>query len=287
MLPRKLISSIGVIITTLITIILFITQLEQVKGFFFPKNRSISLPLLIFSIIGFGLLVFYITYIFYHKEKEKLGEAKLDLQNIKLLLYESERLRLIDDITGIPNQDKFEIDINDRPRELFHMIFIDLDGFSKINKKKGFQVGDKIIRTIAQDLSTKMRRDEEIYKREVKQEKSFVKRIYRKYRGGDEFIFLIKGDQYEAVGFITRAQKQLEDLVFEYNYKIRFHGAVVKLHPNDKYEHTIKKLQKASVQAAEEKDNLRVYWDSEEEKKFSKDYGGIYDKARKAFKVKK
>ena len=288
--PKKLISTIGILITTITAVILFIIEFERVGGFFFPKTDGISIPLYIISVLGFGLLIFYITYRFYFKEKSNHNHTKTELKNTKQLLLDSERLRLMDFVTGIPNEQKFQLDLEKRPNELYHLILIDLDNFGAINKHQGFQKGDKIIRTIAQELFTKMRRDEEIYKRDYKLEESFIKRIYRKYTGGDEFVFLIKGDQYEAVGFITRIQKQLKelsnDLNVDFDYEINFHAAIVSLFPNDTYAQAIDKLQRAFVQAAEEKDNLRVFWDKNIEEEYKDKFGFIYENARKEFTVK-
>lgn len=286
--PRKLITSLGVILTTITGIILFFTEFDKIKVFFFPVGIAISVPLYVFSLLGIGLLVFYSVYIFYFKEVTSHKKTKTELENVKALLLDSERMRLIDFVTGIANQEKFKIDIQNRPKELFHLILIDLDGFGEINKKQGFQKGDEVIRTIAQELFGRMRRDEEIYKRDYKLENNFMKRIYRKYTGGDEFIFLIKGPQYEAVGFLSRIQKQLEELnaespVFS-NYKITFHGAIVPLYPSDTFEQAYDKLQRGFVQAAEESNGLRVYWDKTEEDTFVK-YKSLYDNARRIFKI--
>ncbi|WP_167856803.1 diguanylate cyclase domain-containing protein [Hymenobacter aquaticus] len=266
------------------------TEYDKIKKFFFPENQVISLPLYLFSIAAIGSVICYVMYSLYYREKEKHAKTKTDLINIKSLLLDSERLRLIDFVTGIPNQVKFKIDMENRPKELFHLILIDLDKFGVINKKRGFQKGDDIIRIIAQDLFIKMRRDEEMYKLSYKMEESFVKRVYRKYTGGDEFIFLIKGPQYEAVGFITRVQKQLSQLskredVLELDYKIQFHAAIVPLYPNDTYDLAYDKLQRAYVQAAEEKDGMRVFWDSRVELDYYKSHSFIYDNARKEFLV--
>lgn len=288
--PKKLITSIGIFLTTIIAIILFIIEYKKVVGFFFPEKREISIPFYVISLISILFLLFFFGYKLYYREKEKHRKTNLELENTRQLLTDSERLRLMDFVTGIPNEQKFKLDIENRTKELYHLILIDLDGFGEINKKKGFQNGDKVIRTIAQEVFIKMRRDEEIYKRNYKINRSFTKRIYRKYTGGDEFIFLIKGDQYEAVGFITRIQKQLRELTnelpSEIGYEIEFHGAIVPLYPNDTYSQAIDKLERAYVQAAEEKDNLRVFWDCNEEGEFKEKYGFIYDNARREFKIR-
>ena len=287
--PKKLLSTIGVFITTLTAIILFVIEYDKIINFFFPKSTTISIPLYILTIVVIAFVVFITTYTFYYKEKSKRETLEIDLKNISQLFVDSEKLRLIDHVTGIPNELKFKIDLENRHKELFHLILIDLDGFGSINKKHGFQNGDKVIRTIAQEVLVKMRRDEEIYKRNYKLSGNFVKRFYRKYTGGDEFIFLIKGEQFEALGFLTRMQKQLLDLnlekQIELDYKVKFHAAIVSLYPNDTYKQAIDKLQRAFIQAAEEKDKLRVFWDKEIEQKYKDKYGFIYDQARKQFKT--
>jgi len=70
-----------------------------------------------------------------------------------------------------------------------------------------------------------------------------------------------------------------------HEYKIKFHAAIVSLYPNDTYSQAIDKLQRAFVQAAEEKDGLRVFWNKSTEQKFSTKFGYIYDNAKKEFKL--
>lgn len=290
--PKKLMSRIGVVIGAVTGAILFVIESDRIQDFFFPEGMTgLSYQFYTLSLLSVGLLIFYVSYRLYFREKERKRKLETELQNTKQLLFDSEKLRLVDFVTGIPNEQKFQIDLENRPKELYHLIIIDLDGFGAINKKNGFQKGDHVIRTIAQDLFLKMRRDEEIYKRSYKIKKSFTKRIYRKYTGGDEFIFMIKGDQHEAVGFITRVQKQLRKLTSQiqlsFEYDIKFHAAIISLYPNDTYEEAIDKLQRAFVQAAEEKDGMKVFWDKSIENKFSKKYGFIYENARTEFEIKK
>lgn len=289
--PKKLISSFGVIITTVTAVILFLADYDKIKSFFFPAQNVISTPLFITALVATNILTFYILYNLYFKERELSRKYMIEVKNLKSLVADSEKLRLIDFTTGIPNEHKFKIDLQNRPKELFHLIIIDLDGFGQINNKLGFQKGDEVIRFIAQELVIKMRRDEEIYKRAFRLNDSFMKRVYRKYSGGDEFIFLIKGGQFEAVGFITRVQKQLNKLseeakILSCSFRIDFHAAIVTLYPSDTYEQAYDKLQRAYIQAAEEHEGLRVFWDRDMEKQYLPTYSSIYESARKVFKVR-
>jgi len=288
--PKKLFTSIGVTVTTVVTIILFFVEYQKLENFFFPERAIVGIPLFLISVFSVALLVFYIVYSFYFNEKLAHQKTKVELDNVRRLLHDSEQLRLLDFVTGIPNEQKFEIDFNNRSKELYHLILIDLDGFGQINKKQGFQIGDQVIRLIAQDLFKKMRRDEEMYKRSYRLETGFFKRVYRKYTGGDEFIFLIKGEQYEAVGFAVRIQNQLSELSNKlkslgYEYVIDFHAAIVPVHPNDTYSQSLDNLQRAFVQAAENHQGLRVFWDKFEEVRFKKPFSFIYEKAYSVFKA--
>ncbi len=261
---------------------------------FFPNGQILTHQFLILLIVVTNLIVFLLMYNKIFKEKTNHTKTKVQLENFKQLLYDSEKERLTDVVTGIPNEQKFKIDIESFSDEVSQIIFIDIDNFGSINKKYGFLKGDEMIRGIAQKLYFGMRRDEEIYKRQYSIPNSFVKRIYRKYTGGDEFIFLVKGPQYEAVGFLTRVQKQLRDFskeaekIIDEKFEINFHGAIAPLYPTDTYEQAFRRVQECFILASEEKDNMRVYWHEREEKNYPEtDFRGkIYSRAIENFKIK-
>lgn len=144
------------------------------------------------------------------KIKNKTDEYDLKIQNLRELLRSSELEYLSDPITGIPNVRRLEKDfekffLNDA-KPLLQFVFIDLKNFGEINKTFLSQKTNKLIRYIAQDIYLGMRRNENMFKfpaSEVTQ-KNVDGSFYRIFPGGDEFVFIIEGDQSEALGFINR-----------------------------------------------------------------------------------
>lgn len=89
--------------------------------------------------------------IFYDITERKSLEDKLD------------HLAHYDALTGLPNrmllQDRLEqaIATAERQGQKFALLFIDLDGFKKINDARGHPVGDEVLKTVAQRLQTVIR----------------------------------------------------------------------------------------------------------------------------------
>jgi GGDEF domain-containing protein len=96
-----------------------------------------------------------------------------------------------------------------------HILLIDIRGFKEINRTFGFEKADRLLRVIAQDLHKSMQRREDIYKKRPATDFSsgvVDPSVYRKYAGGDEFLFLINGNLSAALGYINRQRKQFETL---------------------------------------------------------------------------
>lgn len=78
------------------------------------------------------------------------------------------RKRLFDDLTSlIPSHKKSKVKLG--------LLFIDLDGFKKVNDTHGHEIGDKLLKLLSERLMSNVRKDDLIY------------RI-----GGDEFIVLLQ-----------------------------------------------------------------------------------------------
>jgi len=268
--PKKLIANIIIGLTFITTFYTIVNDKNDLFNEIFPEGKILNIYSVSISLVLTNFLTFYIVYVYFYKEKEKHNMTKKELDRAEFLLADKKKKEVIDVYTGIPNERKFKIDIQNLQNSLYHVILIDLDNFGKINKKYGHDKGDKIMKLIAQSLYSSMRRDEEIYKREQKLQDSFVKRIYRKYNKGDEFIFLIKGEQYEAIGFINRVKKdfkkfsnQTEEILGE-KLELDFHAAVSPIYPNEEFEIYYRRLHECFVLAAEEKHNKKIYWYSDE-----------------------
>jgi len=101
-----------------------------------------------------------------------------------------------------------------------------------------------------------------------------MRSVYRPIAGGDEFIFLVRGKQYEAVGFVTRLHQSMEklstetEIVLGARFDINFHGAVAPIYPNDDYADAVQRLEQCFVKSKEEGSRCRVFWWKDVEKKY-------------------
>lgn len=85
---------------------------------------------------------------------------------------------------------------------------LDLDGFGAVNKNFGYEAGDIVIRTIAQVINGSIRRNEFMYRKlsEIDQRAE----VYRRHTGGDEFLFLLRGTEKDALYFLrNRLQREI------------------------------------------------------------------------------
>jgi GGDEF domain-containing protein len=194
-------------------------------------------------------------------QKLLIKEQEIDV--LSRQLRDRDRLRFLDIVTGIPNQLKWQRDVadlskRDDPEPRYQMIMIDLDNFREVNRKYGYEKGDEVIRRFAQSVFNSMRRNEEIYKNLMRNEddqpvalEERWQRIYRKYTGGDEFIFVIAGDQAEAVGFLVRIVKDLlpkinDDIarfILEESPHLSFHAGMCEWIVGDAPQDVLRRLQ--------------------------------------------
>ena len=204
-----------------------------------------------------------------HKNTTQLLEATEGARR------EFDRLRFTDVVTRIPNQLQWVQDLLSLHDEVnvhneFQVILIDLDGFKSINDRFGFEKGDEVIAIFAQILLESMRRNEKIYKRpfeDIVDTQKLWTRIYRKYSGGDEFIFLIRGDEEEALGFLIRVHRltvrriksKIEEITRE-GLSFDFHGAVCPIFPKDTAQTALLRLEQCYRKATMDGFKRRVYW---------------------------
>lgn len=103
----------------------------------------------------------------------------LELENAKQELVTSREMSLTDPLTGIGNRRSFDADLPLRLEEAERengdsiVVFIDLDGFKKLNDKHGHEVGDQALIKIAEKANDLCSSDCKIYR-----------------YGGDEFVIL-------------------------------------------------------------------------------------------------
>jgi diguanylate cyclase len=115
--------------------------------------------------------------------RDELVERKnLESELSESLLAEEEARRrsLHDLVTGLPNRallrDRLEHALAQAKRNALSLsvLFIDLDDFKKVNDSHGHEVGDKVLRVIAERLQSSVRADDTVGR-----------------HGGDEFVYLI------------------------------------------------------------------------------------------------
>jgi GGDEF domain-containing protein len=258
-------------------------------------NWRFVIILLVFSII----IVWYIMNYLWSKEFAQHEITKKERDNLSEALKNSENERLTDVITGIPNNKSLEKDIQHISLGEFEskrqFILIDLKDFRSINNKYGFIKTNNLLRGIAQNIYKGMRRNEGMYKYADENEVTQFSKFYRIYPGGDEFAFLINGDQADAIGFANRLVFQFEKISKELTNKIlgnyieiSFHCAIVEIDQRDSFTDIFKKANDCYRIAKEGKADFTVCWHPiTYEKTLSIDSKKMaeYDRARQLFEV--
>ncbi|WP_051591015.1 GGDEF domain-containing protein [Bacillus sp. UNC438CL73TsuS30] len=166
-------------------------------------NESLVLHLIVVIItfscsIGTGIL----------SEKLKEKQSMLERMNEKL-----KGLALYDSLTGLPNRAYF---MEMLKRYLnsglpVSLMFIDLDGFKKVNDTYGHEEGDNLLKEIAKKLNLLL------------DENTFVGRL-----GGDEFIVLTKGiGETQSIEIanhlLSRVQMKIHDLSISASIGVAFY----------------------------------------------------------------
>ncbi len=110
------------------------------------------------------------------KERKNL---ETELSESLLAEEEARRRSLHDEVTGLPNRallrDRLEHALAQAKRHSLSLslLFIDLDDFKKVNDAHSHEVGDKVLRAIAERLRSSVRADDTVGR-----------------HGGDEFVYL-------------------------------------------------------------------------------------------------
>lgn len=142
--------------------------------------------------------------------QEEINERKRAEETIKQLAY-------YDSLTGLPNRMMFQERLLEelmnikQKHGLFAVLFLDLDGFKKINDSYGHAVGDRVLCEVARRLE------------EVMQKKDTVSRL-----GGDEFAIIATdvADMDDAVSVAKKILAKLNSAII-INGKELFVGASV------------------------------------------------------------
>lgn len=152
--------------------------------------------------------------IFYDATERKAMEDRLD------------HLAHYDSLTNLPNrtllQDRLEqtIAISERKKQKFALLFIDLDGFKRINDEAGHPVGDEVLKIVAQRLLAVIRGMDTAAR-----------------LGGDEFVIVLT-DIMNKENAARVAEKVIESLSVPYciaNLSLQLSASVgVSIYPNDR-----------------------------------------------------
>jgi len=248
-------------------------------------NEMVTHVLTMNSILFAGLIFLALVspFIFFNSKlyfaRAKVQNLEMQISTMSAVLEKSERLRMTDVVTGIPNQEQFFIDLKkiasvvsyDSP---FHLIFIDLVAFGEINKKYGYATGDKIIEYFAQSVQETMRRNESVYKMPFDEQldgSDLWQRAYRKHTGGDEFLFMVGGSEVDAVGFLVRLQRRImtelthhiqSEILNNTDWSLSFSAAIIPVYPNDTKDDVFQRAHEGMRIARQPGSSCRVFWAS-------------------------
>lgn len=124
----------------------------------------------------------------------------------------------VDGLTGLPNRMRFDEELEqalhrehiDRGYHIA-VLFIDLDGFKRVNDDQGHNVGDELLRTVAKRLRSAVRPQD----------------LVARY-GGDEFTVLLKGvtDLKRAEEIAVRIIKNVQDSCMINNNAVRVGASI-------------------------------------------------------------
>lgn len=143
------------------------------------------------------------------------------LNNLKQSLERERDLSRIDFITGITNSRAFydlaniELLRSYRYKHYFSVAYIDIDDFKQVNDRLGHNVGDKLLRVIAETLRTNLRRTD------------IAARM-----GGDEFIlFLPEANEQSARATFTKVRASLLEAMKHNHWSVTFSIGAVTFRP--------------------------------------------------------
>jgi diguanylate cyclase (GGDEF)-like protein len=243
------------------------TYVLSVRGYTVAAVGLVALGILL------SLFVWSRSTVRQEREKVRNSSLMVDALNGELRHYR-EKVH-VDVVTGIPNQLKLQEDVVDIVKQItaatqYQAIMLDLDGFGQINDRFGYHKGDLVIRYIAQSIYNTMRRNEEAYKRPFAGDVAnddLWRRIYRKYSGGDEFVFIVVGGEDEALGFLLRMKRRFEQELSKHvgailgePWSLVFHAGVCHLNHNDTFETLVSRVEECLRLARQKGSVSRVFW---------------------------
>ena len=192
-----------------------------------------------------------------------------DVTQQKILEEKIHRLAYYDDLTGLPNRVFHKelmartIEIAKRNKQLFALLYMDLDNFKRINDTLGHNVGDFLLKSVAKKLSAFLRRCDYVARCQEVDIEDVLSRP-----GGDEFLVLLH-NLGEAQDAARVARRILEELSAPWDLngrEVLMTASIgISLYPNDgeTVDHLLKNADAAMYHAkAEGKNNYQFYSES-------------------------
>lgn len=140
-----------------------------------------------------------------HRILEHIGAQIAHVRLREVLRERTEMMAFTDPVTRLPNrlgfEHLFEQKLKDCKRDntRLALMFVDLDGFKRVNDSLGHAVGDRLLRSVGQRLEQHVRESDVAAKLERRQD-TVAARL-----GGDEFTLVLAGvDDPKAVAGVAR-----------------------------------------------------------------------------------
>lgn len=277
MKPVQLENKYGIVIGLFILIIGLITSVDKISKFMlevFSDNNFLNWKSFAFILILICFIIWFLMNHFWGKEYKEHQKTKFERDNYLNKLKVEENERLVDLVTGVPNMKSLELDLSEyfgekRKAKQIQFILIDLRNFRKINRDYGFMKTNKILRMVAQSIYVTMRRNEDMYKYPMSNDskKGFLDKFYRIHSGGDEFAFIIEGEQSDAIGFVNRLVPRFKNefssktkSILGKKEKLSFYSAIVQVNHRDEYGDIIERAHDCYNLAKESDKDFALSW---------------------------
>ena len=154
----------------------------------------------------------------------------------------------IDELTQVPNRAKFnqvlhkEIERYQRYNQEFSLILLDIDHFKHFNDTHGHQLGDDILRELAQLIENRIRTTD----------------LFARW-GGEEFVIILTNTHIDAAFiFAEKIRASIEDYNFKNNLKLTCSFGVTVSAEDDYEELIFKRADAALYQAKKEGRNRTI-----------------------------
>lgn len=138
---------------------------------------------------------------------EHIGELIGRAVERKLVQEKIRRLAFRDDLTGLPNRQRFNhllnkaVALSKRADRKIALLFMDLDGFKKVNDTLGHQVGDRLLAEVASRFSEVVRVSDHAGRQHGSDPRASISRL-----GGDEFTLLLTELQDPAAAALVASR---------------------------------------------------------------------------------